>query len=237
MKNEISLVFDFLDPWGWVAERRLRLAMRRAEFTGTITYLPCRTYFSKKAVGQQYSDYQKRRFGSQAETHEKRVIAEASGLGIALEVLNVQKIPDPWLAMLALAKEHQHAPGLFDAFYGAIFRDGRDVGNSEVMSELLQQHSADFTARDLLRDGPLTGELLKREQLVAQWSHNLTPCIRIGDAIVSGAQPPSILEQLLMKPAPAPAIGSDGALSSAGSCVIRNIVERRAPIINLPTVP
>jgi predicted DsbA family dithiol-disulfide isomerase len=226
MKNEISLVFDFLDPWGWVAERRLRLAMRRAEFTGTITYLPCRTYFSKKAVGQQYSDYQKRRFGSQAETHEKRVIAEASGLGIALEALNVQQIPDPWLAMLALAKGHQHAPALFDAIYGAIFREGRNVANTQVMSELLQQHSADFPARALLGDGALIGELLKREQLVTQWSHNLTPCIRIGDAIVSGAQPPSIIEQLLMKPAPVPAIIVDEAPGSGDSCVIRNILER-----------
>lgn len=226
MKNEISLVFDFHDPWGWVAERRLRLAMHKAGITDPITYLPCRTSLSRKVVGYHFGAYQQLRFGSQAATYEKRIIAEASSLGFALDFLNIQTIPDPWIAMLALTKEHRQTPALFDEIYAAIFRDGRDVGDIHVMAELLQRVSTDCTVQDLLSDSTLADELLKREQAVAQWSHNLTPCIRIGETIVSGAQPPPILEQLLMSPATVSAVVPSSSVSTAGHCVTRNIVER-----------
>ncbi|UDU83129.1 DsbA family protein [Pseudomonas sp. HN2-3] len=226
MKNEISLVFDFLDPWGWVAERRLQLAMRKAGVTDLITYLPCRTSLSRKAVGNHFGTYQQLRFGSQATIYEKRLIAEASSLGLALDSLNVETIPDPWIAMLVLTKEHRHAPALFEAIYGAIFRDGRDVGDPHVMAELLQSASSDITMQALSSDSAVADELLKREYAVAHWSHNLTPCIRIGESIVSGAQPPSILERLLMASASSTAAAPSRAVSSAGRCVTRNIVER-----------
>lgn len=206
MKNEISLVFDFHDPWGWVAERRLRQAMHKAGITDPLTYLPCRTSLSRKVVGHHFGAYQQLRFGSQAATYEKRLIAEASNLGFALDFLNIQTIPDPWIAMLALTKEHRQTPALFEAIYAAIFRDGRDIGDIHVMAKLLQRVSVDFTVQTLLSDSALADELLKREQAAAQWSHNLTPCIRMGETIVSGAQPPPILEQLLMRPAPADAV-------------------------------
>ena len=226
MKNEISLVFDFLDPWGWVAERRLQLAMRKAGVTDLITYLPCRTSLSRKAVGNHFGTYQQLRFGSQATIYEKRLIAEASSLGLALDSLNVKTIPDPWIAMLALTKEHRHTPALFDAIYAAIFRDGRDVGDPHVVAELLQSEFSDITIQALSKDSAAADDLLKREYAVAHWSNNLTPCIRIGESVVSGAQPPSILEQLLMTHASAPAGAPSRGVRSVGRCVTRNIVER-----------
>lgn len=210
MKNEISLVFDFLDPWGWVAERRLRLAMRKVAIAAPITYRPCRTSLSRKAVGHHFADYQQLRFGSHAKSHEERLVAEASSLGLAFGALNIQKTPDPWYAMIALANEHRHSSELFNAIYAAIFRDGRDVGNIEVMEELLRSESADTAVETLLSDRALSVELLQSEQEVAQWSRNLTPCIRIGDVIVSGAQPPCVLERLLLRPASADALTLNG---------------------------
>lgn len=226
MKNEISLAFDFLDPWGWVAERRLMLAMRKAGVDAPITYLPCRTSLSRRSVGRHFADYQQLRFGSQAKIHENRLIAEASSLGLTLGLLNVQKIPDPWFAMIALRNEHRHPSALFNAIYAAIFRDGHDIGNVDVLAELLRSESAETTVPVLLSSRGLAGEVIKCEQEVALWSHNLTPCIRIGEAIVTGAQPPSILERLLLRPAPATAMTSNGACISDKSCVTRNIVER-----------
>lgn len=205
MSSTVSLAFDFLDPWGWIAGRRLRLAMHAAGVTRPVQYLPCRAAGSRAAVGQVFADYQLRRFGSQAALQEKRLIAEASRLDLPLHRLNIDTIPDAWLAMLAMTSEQAYAPQLFEAVYTAIYQHGRDVGDPAVMAELLRGQPHGQTVQQLAENRVLSDEVLQNEQAVRRWSHGLTPCIRIGDTVISGAQPPSILARLLAELASADA--------------------------------
>lgn len=198
MDAKITLAFDFLDPWGWIAERQLRLAMRKAGVLTPVTYQPCRGRLPSKAVGLAFRDYQQQRFGTQAGVFEKRLITEAASLSIPLTGLDVERVPDPWLAMLAITADPKRAAGLFDAVYAAIYRDGRDIGDPAVMSELLiQTQSTDHTVTELAESADLMSELIKTEQNVASWCRNLIPSVLIGETVVSGAQPSAFLAQIL----------------------------------------
>jgi predicted DsbA family dithiol-disulfide isomerase len=198
MDAKISLAFDFLDPWGWIAERQLRLAMREVGVLTPVSYQPCRARLSSKAVGLAFQDYQRQRFGTQAGVFEKRLIAEAASLGVPLTGLDVERIPDPWLAMLAITADPKRAAALFDTVYAAIYRDGRDIGDPAVMSQLLvQTQSTGHTVAQLAESPDLMSELIKIERNVASWCRNLTPSVRIGETVVSGAQPSAVLAQIL----------------------------------------
>jgi predicted DsbA family dithiol-disulfide isomerase len=212
MNPYVSLAFDFLDPLGWIAERRLRLAMRKAQVLAPLIYLPYRAPASREAVGQPFQDYQQRRFGTQATAYHRKLIAEASRLDIPLHEMTVEKVPDPWLAMMAMSSDAEHASALFDAIYRAIYREGRDVGDPGVIAEILaQSRSTVRTVQQLSENGALRDELLDTEHRVAGWSQNLIPSIRINDTVISGAQPPGLLAHMLASclPLPAPVTAED----------------------------
>ncbi|MFJ3681430.1 DsbA family protein [Pseudomonas sp. NPDC090208] len=196
MSRSLCFAFDFLDPWGWIAERRVRLALDQARVDWPVRYQPFRAPLSKTAVGGSYQDYLQRRFGSQTRYHQKQLFDEAAHLGVPLRALHIERTPDPLPAMLALAAATPaQAPVVFDALYAALYRDGTDIADTTALAELL----ARIGVSEQPPDAALLDRLLTDEQDVARWSRHLLPSLRLGDAVLSGAQPPAILTQWLLR--------------------------------------
>lgn len=102
MDTSPILAFEFLDPWGWVAVRRLAIAMNQAGKAYDVTFQPCRSFLSRTAVGMSYADFLERRFGTQALIHQSLVTTEMQKLGIEPAFSKIRSVPDTRPALAAV---------------------------------------------------------------------------------------------------------------------------------------
>ncbi|WP_263263470.1 DsbA family protein [Pseudomonas sp. RIT-PI-S] len=194
MKPSVALAFDFLDPWGWIAERRLRAAIAEASQPFTVDYQPC-AIAQPRMAGEPYRAYQARRFGSDAQVFETRALDQAAQLGVALDFERIATVPDTRLAGWVLRRcsaDEQTQRVLFEAIYQAYFCDGQDIGLPAVLSRLLGYPCPPWPAT-----ADSEQALLQDEQATAAWCGRMMPSVRVGHKVIAGAQPPSVLARYL----------------------------------------
>lgn len=191
------LAFDFLDPWGWVAVRRLAIAMVQAGKELDVTFQPCRSSLSRVAVGTTYSDFLERRFGTQAMVHQSLVAAEMQKLGIEPAFSEIRSVPDtrPALAaVLWLQRSGRSAQAFVESVFESLYCHGQNIGDEAVLERLLIQEtvsSSDIQA--YLQSDSFSDELQNTEASVTAWAGRVIPSLRINGTVVFGAQTPGVL--------------------------------------------
>ncbi|WP_416769722.1 DsbA family oxidoreductase [Pseudomonas sp. RHF3.3-3] len=191
------LAFDFLDPWGWVAERRLAAAMHQAGRPLEIIFQPCRSSLSRAAAGMAYSDYLERRFGTEAVVHQSLVATELRKLGIEPQLGKILTVPDTRLAQAAvlwLQRSGRPAQAFVERVYEALFCQAADIGALSTLERLLAPEGVAF--RDVeafIESDAFSQELDETEAMAAAWTGRVIPSLRINGTVVYGAQTPGVL--------------------------------------------
>ncbi|WP_236722007.1 DsbA family oxidoreductase [Pseudomonas frederiksbergensis] len=202
MKNNfIALAFDFLNPWCWMGEKRLRQAMAKTGVILPIDYQACRSAHPKAQIGMDYRTYRENRFGSQAKTYEEALSLAAAEFGISLDFSRITTMPDtePALRLMQWQKGRGKCPRtLFDGIYQAHFCEGKDISDPASLLALLKQDAEERQmAMNFLRSEDGVEDLVKAERETIAWCGRLTPGMKLGETLISGAQPSEILATLL----------------------------------------
>jgi predicted DsbA family dithiol-disulfide isomerase len=196
------LAFDFFDPWGWVAERRLVMAMNQAGKQLDVIFQPCRISLSQSATGMSYRDFLERRFGTEVVLHQSLVAAEMRKLGIEPAFSKIVTLPDvlPALAaVLWLQRSGKSAQQFVERVFAALYSHGQDIGDGAVMKKLLSRDRVCFNdVQAFMHSDRFNEELLDTEATVAAWAGRVIPSFRIKDIVVFGAQTPGVLAPMLI---------------------------------------
>lgn len=201
MDTSPLLAFDFLDPWGWVAECRLATALHQAGKPFDILFQPCRTSLSRAATGMSYPDYLERRFGTEAVVHQSLVAAQLRTLGIEPGFGKILTVPDtrPALAaVLWLQRSGRPAQAFVERVYEALFCRAEDIGAPSTLERLLGPEAVAF--RDVeafIESEAFRQELEETEAMAAAWTGRVIPSLRINGRVVYGAQTPGVLVPML----------------------------------------
>ncbi|WP_248799208.1 DsbA family protein [Pseudomonas sp. MWU13-2105] len=204
MKNTfIALAFDFLNPWCWVGEKRLRQAMASTGVSLPVDYQACRSHPAAQ-VGMDYRTYRENRFGSQAKAHEEALCLAAAEFGISLDFSRIGTMPDTEraLRLMQWQRDRGQCPQtLFEGVYHALFCEGKDINDPAALVALLPQDAEERQlAMNFLRSEDGVKALVEAERETGAWCGRLTPAIKSGETVISGAQPSAILATLLNPP-------------------------------------
>ncbi|RCL26848.1 hypothetical protein C6A77_11445 [Pseudomonas sp. AFG_SD02_1510_Pfu_092] len=201
MNTAPELAFDFLDPWGWVAVRRLAIAMAQVGEPLDVLFQPCRSPLSRVAAGGAYAEFLERRFGTQAAVHQSLVAAEMQKLGIELAFSAIRSAPDTCPALVAvlwLQRTGKPAVAFVERVFEALYCHGQDIGDEAVLQRLLSAEGVSFA--DILafmRSDACAVELEQIEASVAAWAGRVIPSFRINGTVIFGAQTPGVLAPML----------------------------------------
>jgi 2-hydroxychromene-2-carboxylate isomerase len=191
MNNSAILAFDFLDPWGWIAIRRLESAVRLTKRECRITFLPFQSLLGRTFIAKPYAQYLQRRLGTDASAWQASVSSALRGLGIEPALDRVGAVADmrPVMAdLLELQRSGQPAQALVESVYQAIYCQGADMNAWQPVA------GAPRLATSAAQDNPALDAV--RLQVQA-WAGRVIPSMRINGRVVYGAQPAEVLVPLL----------------------------------------
>jgi predicted DsbA family dithiol-disulfide isomerase len=211
----IDLVADFVCPWCWLGWRNWIAARKLAPDIRTeLTWRPYELDPTIPDEGADYRDYMKARFSGENNERWKamrtHLEAAAPGAGIDFRFDSITRRPSAinahrlvrWARGQSAKKADAVAEGLFAAF----FRDGRDIGESGVLTEIATEAGLDGEiVADLLASDRDKAEVRKEADFFRQLGVTGVPSfIFEGEFAVPGAADPSVLADALRQAASLP---------------------------------
>lgn len=212
---EIQITYDFICPWCWIGHSHLKAALTRrpSGTTAVIQYVPYELNPDMPEGGTDRKAYRSAKFGSWARSQAMDADVTLAGkrAGLDFHYDRVAVTPNTRqahrLMFFAAAKgDAQKTEMLFDSVFKAYFSEGKDIGNSEVLVVLASQ--AGFDTEDVRRF--LATSAGEREVIAAELQAQVdgvrsVPSVRIGDTLISGAQPPTVFARALEQATELPA--------------------------------
>lgn len=203
---EIQITYDFICPWCWIGHRHLQAAL--AQMPGTavaIRYVPYELNPGMPKEGADRKAYRSAKFGSWARSQAMDADVTLAGqrAGAEFHYDRVAITPSTRLAhrlMVFAASQSDAAKteALFEEVFRAYFSEGQDIGKAEVLAKLAGQVGFDAQAAyDFLATSDGEHEVVAAEMQAHDNGVRSVPSLRIGNALISGAQPPSVLVQTL----------------------------------------
>ena len=149
--------------------------------------------------------YRSAKFGSWARSQAMDADVTLAGkrAGVEFNYDRVAVTPNTRLAhrLMFLAQSKGDAArteALFEAVFSAYFSDGRDIGMAEVLVSLAERTGFDAEeVRDFLATNDGEREVIADELRAGAAGIRSVPTIRVGGVPVSGAQPVSVLAEVL----------------------------------------
>lgn len=200
----IEIFSDVVCPWCYIGKRRLDAVM--ASDAGrdlTVTWRPYQLYPQMPEQGMDRRAFMAARFGSEADAGEiyQRVSAEAAGEGLHLDFDAIRVAPNTFRAHRLLSwaefsgRQHELAETLFRYY----FREGRDVGDPEVLAAAAGEAGLDRDAAVAMLAGDEEVAKVRSELELAQ-AVGVTGVpffVMAGKFAIPGAQPRDVMLQLV----------------------------------------
>ncbi|MGU7774276.1 DsbA family oxidoreductase [Burkholderia sp. MR1-5-21] len=203
-KLNITLTSDFICPWCWIAERRLGRVIDELGLADAVEmkFVPYELNPTMPADGMNRKAYRTAKFGSWARSQAMDAhVAEAGRAeGLAFHYAIVDRTPNTLLAhrLVLFAQRSGNATRVVDALFAAYFRDGRDIGDAGVLTDIATESGLDAGAvRAFLASDDGVSEV---RSLAAAANHQgvaSVPSIRIGATVITGAQPAAVFRDAL----------------------------------------
>ncbi|KVN44602.1 disulfide bond formation protein DsbA [Burkholderia territorii] len=202
---EVTITHDLICPWCWIAERRVVEAIDEAGLAGDvrIRFVPFELNPTMPAAGMDRTAYRSAKFGSWARSQalDAQVAEAGRAAGLVFDHARIARTPNTQLAhrLVWFAQQRGGAAALVDALFAAYFRDGRDIGDANVLAEIAAGAGLPgdavraFLASDEGRDAVIALEAGAVRAGVAS-----VPSTRIGSVTVSGAQPAAVFRDALL---------------------------------------
>ncbi|WP_261525642.1 DsbA family oxidoreductase [Burkholderia multivorans] len=202
---EVTMIYDLICPWCWIAEHRLAQAIDAVGLTSNVKvrFVPFELNPSMPAGGMDRKAYRSAKFGSWARSQalDAHVAEAGRAAGLVFDHARIARTPNTRLAhrLVWFAQQRGSAVALVDALFAAYFRDGRDIGDTDVLVEIATGAGlpGDAVRAFLASDAGL-------DAVVALEAHALgegvaaVPSTRIGQSVVSGAQPAAVFRDALI---------------------------------------
>ncbi|MCO8575482.1 DsbA family oxidoreductase [Burkholderia multivorans] len=202
---EVTMIYDLICPWCWIAEHRLAQAIDAVGLTGNVNvrFVPFELNPSMPAGGMDRKAYRSAKFGSWARSQalDAHVAEAGRAAGLVFDHARIARTPNTRLAhrLVWFAQQRGSAVALVDALFAAYFRDGRDIGDTDVLAEIATgaglpgDAARAFLASDAGHDAVVALEAHALGEGVAS-----VPSTRIGQSVVSGAQPAAVFRDALI---------------------------------------
>lgn len=201
----VDVTQDFICPWCLVGERRLAAAIAGLPDPGAVRvrHLPFELNPGMPPEGADRRAYRTAKFGSWDYSQRLDAQTAAAGApdGIAFAYDRIACTPNTRRAhrLMALAAEKGVAGGLSAALLSGYFERGLDIGDPEVLAALATAAGLDRgEAERFLAGDDGTDEVLAAEAAVLASGVASVPAFRIGDRVLSGAQPVRVLRAALL---------------------------------------
>jgi len=211
----IDLVADFVCPWCWLGWRNWMAAKKLApDIKSEVTWRPYELDPTLPEEGAPYRDYMKAKFSGQNAEHWKamrtHLEAAAPEAGIDFRFDSIARRPSTinahrvirWARGQSAKKADAVAEGLFAAF----FRDGRDIGDTSVLTGIAADAGLDREiVADLLASDRDKADVREEANFFRQLGVTGVPSfIFEGQFAVPGAAEPQVLADALRQAASLP---------------------------------
>ncbi|UXU85478.1 DsbA family oxidoreductase [Burkholderia sp. S-53] len=202
---EVTVTYDLICPWCWIAEHRLADAIDAAGLGGNVNvrFVPFELNPTMPAGGIDRKAYRSAKFGSWARSQalDAHVVEAGRAAGLVFDHARIARTPNTRLAhrLVWFAQQRDSAVALVDALFAAYFRDGRDIGDADVLAEIATGAGLQGDAVcAFLASGEGLDAVVALEAEAVREGVASVPSTRIGTLVVSGAQPAAVFRNALI---------------------------------------
>ncbi len=200
----VEVVLDLVCPWCRLGTNRLmRTLQARPDLSCEISWRAFLLNPDMPRAGVGARDYMVRKFGSEERArrlyHSLTELGRAEGMTFRFD--RIQRTPSSVDAhrLVRWAAGFGRAAPMVEALFSAYFHDGRDIGDSAVLTELAEAAGLDAAAVHAFLLGDAGVDAVHADNLRA---HRLgitgVPCFVVADRhAIAGAQEPEVIERLL----------------------------------------
>jgi predicted DsbA family dithiol-disulfide isomerase len=208
MTLTIAITSDFICPWCLVAETRLNKAIEQLHSSVEIqrVWYPFELNPNMPETGMNRQTYRAKKFGSweYSQQLDAKTIQATHGDGITFRYDLMTVTPNTLKAhrLTWFAGQQDKATAMAERILNAYFTEGQNIVEIEVLANLAAEVGIEAEAAKsfLLSDAGMKEVRKLKRQVIAQGIHGV-PYIRIGQAVVSGAQPVEVLLDTLQNAA------------------------------------
>ena len=206
MTLTIKITSDFICPWCLVGERRLEQAIATLPDGADIElqWQPFELNPDMRPDGMDRKVYRSLKFGSweRSQMLDAHTVEAARDDGIAFDYAAIQKTPNTLAAhrLMRFAAGQGDATPLAEAIFSAYFEQGRDIGDTAVLSDIAAETGLDRSeALAYLVAGDGATEVHEAERSVVDGGVRSVPHFDIDGRVISGAQPIEVFAAALRR--------------------------------------
>jgi predicted DsbA family dithiol-disulfide isomerase len=195
----LDILSDPICPWCYIGKANLDRALEaHPDHPFVITWRPFQLNPDMPAGGADRRDYLEAKFGGKAGAVATyvSVVAAAAAAGVTLNLEGISRTPSTLDAhrLIHWAGLEGRQSAVVAALFRAYFRDGRDIGCTEVLTDIAAAAGMDsiLVARLLASDAD-ADDIRARDAHARQRGVSGVPCFIIDNHyVVSGAQSPQV---------------------------------------------
>lgn len=202
---EVRITHDFICPWCWIGEKKIEDAVT-AEGAGEhvkYVFMPYELNPDMPQEGRDRKAYRTAKFGSWARSQamDTHVKEEGRRHGLTFDYDRVERTPNTLAAhrlVWFVQNEGGDARALVNAIFRAYFTEGRDIGNTGVLTDIAVSVGLDSVrVKELFASQDGFEQVRKMEAASALESVTVVPYVKLGSEVVSGAQPVPVFRRAL----------------------------------------
>ncbi|CAE6782778.1 DsbA family oxidoreductase [Paraburkholderia haematera] len=191
----IEVTYDFICPWCWIGEEKLKKAIREANAgeQTKLVFVPYELNPTMPVGGLDRKEYRSAKFGSWARSQvmDAQVTEAGRQVGLEFNYALAQRTPNTLAAhrLVWVLQERHDVTGLVEAIFHAYFSAGRDIGDVAVLTEIAV--AAGFKkdkVEAFFASESGVDEVRALEARQIEHGVNSVPSVKIGDEVISGAQ-------------------------------------------------
>ena len=206
MTLTIAITSDFICPWCLVAETRLNQAIKQLNSPVEIhrIWYPFELNPDMPEAGMDRKTYRSNKFGSweYSQSLDAKTVQATQADGIAFRYDLMTVTPNTLKAhrLTWFAGQQDKATVMAERILKAYFTEGQNIAEVETLANLAAEVGIDAEAAKafLLFDAGIQEVQELKRQAIAQGVHGV-PHIRIGQEVLSGAQPAGVFLAALQK--------------------------------------
>lgn len=195
----VDVVSDTICPWCFIGKRRFEKALaQRPEVTALVAWRPFQLNPTMPEGGLPRQEYLEAKFGSAEKVKEVYGTITREGLGedIAFAFERVERAPNTIHShrLVKFAGERGLQDEMVERLFRAVFEEGRDIGDQEVLvEEAVKIGLAEEAARSYLRSDRDIDDIRQADAYARQLGIQGVPCFIVNRKYaISGAQPPEV---------------------------------------------
>jgi predicted DsbA family dithiol-disulfide isomerase len=199
---EVDFVADLACPWCFLGLVRLdRARAMRPALPVRVRWRPFLLNPQMPPEGMDRAEYLRRKFGGDASAIYRRIEESGQADGVAFAFERMPRTPNTTRAhrLILFAEERGAADAVVRALFRALFQEGRDVGQPEVLAAVAEEAGLDRAeVLALLAGDRLARDIEAAHQQAERVGIRGVPVfIMDRQHAITGAQPPEVLADLL----------------------------------------